>query len=123
MKRFPTAVTFHGLTIRASDSRALARRLRDILGWPTLRSSPREIVLGEGPELFLRIVPGSRTARDGVAEVHLAVKDLAKTRRQNREDALGGDSLRDELSEGFDLVQREFRRAPSARWKRKHSRG
>lgn len=118
MKRHPRPLAFHGVDLRARDPKALARRLREILGWKTLRETSREIVLGEGPELFVRIVPAARGERDGVAEVHLAVEDLAKTRLRTQEDALGGDSRTEAAADGLSLTLREFRRAPGARWRR-----
>jgi hypothetical protein len=118
-KDAPAPVAFHGITIRARDPEALARRARAILGWPVLRRSRTEVVLGEGPELFLRIVRTRRGEGEGVSEVHLAVEKLAKSRRKTVEDPLGGDSRTDELLDGVALTLREFKRAPGGTWQKK----
>jgi len=112
----PVPVAFHGITFRARDPEALARRARAILGWPVLRKTRREIVLGDGPELFLRIVRGEP---DGVVELHLAVEKLSKSRRRTERDDLGGDSCSEDLIEGLALTLREFKRAPGRKWNKK----
>jgi hypothetical protein len=117
-KNRPVPVAFHGIAIRARDPEAVARRVARILGWPVLRKNRSEIVLGEGPELFLRIVRAERGEADGVAELHLAVEELSKSRRNTEADALGGDSRSDALIDGLFVTLREFKRAPGRKWKR-----
>ena len=118
-KDLPAPVAFHGIAVRASDPDAAARRAREILGWPVLRRTRSEIVLGEGPELFLRIVRARRGESEGVSELHLAVENLSKSRRKTSPDPLGGDSRSDALIRGVALTLREFRRAPKGAWKKK----
>ena len=115
-KRRPVPVAFHGIALRVRDPEAVARRARAILGWPVLRKARGEIVLGEGPELFLRILRGEL---EGVVEMHLAVEDLSKSRRKTERDDLGGDSRSEDLVESLALTLREFKRAPRAKWKKK----
>ncbi|MEO8432932.1 MAG: hypothetical protein ABI592_15615 [Acidobacteriota bacterium] len=119
MKRAPSPLAFHGIGIRAHDPQALARRCRDLLGWRTLSSSRREIVLGEGPELFLAIRPTRSGEAEGVEEIHLAVEHLKRSRRRATEDSLGGDSWSVSLLAVLALTMREFRRAPKPRWRRR----
>lgn len=119
MKKPPKSVAFHGITLHASRPEALARRLRAVLGWPTLVSSRREIILGNGPELFIQILRSRRGQSDGVSEIHLAVEDLSKTRRKTTSDPLGGEAVSAELDAGLHLTLREFQRAPARRWRRK----
>jgi len=114
----PVPIAFHGITLRARDPEAAARKVAAILGWPMLRSSRNEIVLGDGPELFLRIVRARQGESDAVAEIHLAVEKLAKSRRKTAPDPLGGDSRSDQLTEGVALTLREFKRAPAGSWKK-----
>lgn len=118
-KDAPVPVAFHGIAIRANDPDAVARKAAGILGWPVLRRRRGEIVLGDGPELFLRILRARRGEREGVSELHLAVEQLAKTRRKTEPDALGGDSRTDEILEGVALTLRDFQRAPKGTWKKK----
>lgn len=115
----PVPVAFHGIAIRTADPEAAARKAAGILGWPVLRRSRSEVVLGEGPELFLRILRARRGEDDGVAELHLAVENLARGRRKTKPDPLGGDSRTDQLIEGVALTLREFKRAPGGGWKKK----
>jgi hypothetical protein len=82
------------------------------LGFRVLFRNAREIVLGEGPELFIRLRRGRGPAR--IAETHLAVRDLRSGAASP--DALGGDSARVTIGEAV-LVLRRFRRAPSPRWR------
>jgi catechol 2,3-dioxygenase-like lactoylglutathione lyase family enzyme len=111
---------FHGVTIACADPAASAEKWRRLLRLPVLRRAPGEVVLGGGPELFVRFVRRSGPAR--VEEVHLAVDDLAAFRRGSASDALGGDSFSREL-DGATLLVRRFARPPRPRWKRKRSRG
>jgi hypothetical protein len=112
-------VGIHGLEIRSADPAALARRLSDLLGLPVLRRSRGEIVLGRGPELFIAVRRAGRSQPEGVEEVHVAVKEIAASRRKAREDALGGDSWTRPLDHALSLTVREFRRAPGKAWRRK----
>jgi hypothetical protein len=121
-KNHPAPVAFHGLAIRARNPEAAARRAAAILGWPILRKSRNEIVLGEGPELFLRFLRAAPGQREGVDEIHLAVEDLSKSRRKTEADALGGDSRTETVTDGVALTLREFKRAPRGKWKRPRSR-
>jgi hypothetical protein len=117
-KKRPVPVAFHGIAFRARHPEALARRAREIFGWKILRKTRSEIVLGDGPELFLRIVRGEP---DGVVELHLAVENLSKSRRRTERDDLGGDSRSENLIEGVALTLREFKRAPGPKWRKKRS--
>jgi hypothetical protein len=121
-KRTVSPLAFHGVTIRSADPEAAARRCRSLLGWRVLRRSSREIVLGEGPELFLWIRRAGMGEREGVEEIHLAVENLATARRAARPDALGGDSWTRPLADSLALTLREFLRAPAARWRKKRKR-
>lgn len=118
-KNRPVPIAFHGITIRAGDLEAAERRARRILGWPVLRRTRSEVILGEGPELFVRITRARRGEAEGVSELHLAVEKLSKDRRKTAPDPLGGDSRSEELIPQAALTLREFKRAPSGTWKRK----
>jgi hypothetical protein len=116
-----TPLAFHGIVIRSRDPKALARRLRAVLGWRVLRETAREIVLGDGPELFVTIRRAAlrragRDAVEGVEEIHLAVKDIRRARRKTEEDALGGDSFSAEVAPGLTLAVRELKRAATKSW-------
>ena len=111
---------FHGITIACADPAAAAERWRRLLRLPVLRRAPGEVVLGAGPELFVRFRRRSGPPR--VEEVHLAVADLAPLRRPASSDALGGESFSREL-DGATLFVRRFARPPRPRWKRKRRRG
>lgn len=82
----------------------------------------REIVLGEGPELFVSIRAARGDEREGVEEIHLAVKDIRKSRRAAPPDPLGGDSWTRPLKDFLALTLREFKRAPAAKWRKKRTR-
>jgi len=114
-----TPLAFHGVVIRARDPRALARKLREVLGWGVLRASSREIVLGDGPELWIAIRPSPKSESESVAELHLAVKDIARSRRKAEEDPLGGDSWSAEIGNALTLTVREPKRAPARSWVKK----
>ena len=118
MKKRPTPVAFHGIAVRVRDPRAAARRIRGVLGWRVLFETSREIVLGDGPELFLSLRRAGGNTRSGVEEMHLAVEKLALSRRKSRADALGGDSWTVDIADGVSLVVRELRRAPGKRWRK-----
>lgn len=118
MNKRPTPVAFHGFALRVRDPRAAARRIRDVLGWPVLFETSREIVLGDGPELFLSLRRAGGSTRPGIEEMHLAVEKLGRSRRKSRADALGGDSWTVDVGDGVALVVRELRRAPAARWRK-----
>ena len=121
-RKRPVPIAFHGITIRAADPVAAARRAAGILGWPVLRRRRGEVVLGEGPELFLRFVRAAPGEAAGVAELHLAVEELARIRRRTERDDLGGDSAAAMLGDGLALTLREFTRAPGPKWKRPRKR-
>jgi hypothetical protein len=103
----------HGVVLRSADPAALARRWTELTGMEPFRRSRREIVLG-GPELFVIVRKGRA---DAVEELHLAVKKIAAGGRRTRPDPLGGDSWEKSLG-AFSLIVREFRRPPSARWRK-----
>jgi hypothetical protein len=109
---------FHGLVLGSSDPDALARVWMELTDLPVLRRSRREIVLGNGPELFVAIRRLRRGAPDRLEEAHLAVRDLAGTRRRGAPDALGGNSWRRRAG-ALDLVVRELERPPGAAWRKK----
>ena len=117
-KRQPDLLGFHGLVLGSTDPQALAVRWQELTGLPVLRRSRREFVLGHGPELFVTIRRLRRGEPDRLLEAHLAVKDLAKTRRSGEPDALGGDSWRRRAG-SLDLVLRELARPPGAGWRKK----
>jgi hypothetical protein len=108
---------FHGVVFRSADPAALARRWTELTGLEPLRKSRREIVLG-GPELFVVLRKAARSEAEGLAELHIAVKEIDVPRRKARPDPLGGDSWGKTLG-GFDLVVRQFRRPPARGWRRK----
>lgn len=118
MKSGPVALAFHGIAIRSRNPKALARRLRAVLGWPVLRKNAREVVLGAGPELFISIQPARRgDPCEGVSELHLAVEQIRRARRRTEPDLLGGDSWTIDVVPGLAWTVREFRRAPRGRWR------
>ncbi|MEO8191654.1 MAG: hypothetical protein ABI682_15075 [Acidobacteriota bacterium] len=84
-----------------------------------LRRGQNELVLGDGPELFIAIRRAARGEAEGVGEVHRAVKAISNSRRRRASDDLGGDSWTRPLAEGVALTMREFQRAPAARWRKK----
>jgi hypothetical protein len=109
----------HGLVIRARDPRAVAARLRRILGWSTLASTKSEIRVGIGPEMFLAIRrdPGAGD-RITLENLQVAVRGISGLRRKAHDDALGGDSWTRSAGEGLSITVREFRRPPRVRWRR-----
>ena len=116
-KAKPELLGIHGIVFRSADPPADARRWTELTGLTTLRKTRREIVLG-GPELFIVLRRATRTSAEGLEEIHLAVKDIALTRRKSSPDPLGGDSWRKHLSD-IELVMRQFRRPPAPAWRRK----
>lgn len=120
-KREPELLGFHGLTFRSPDPEKLAARWQKLTGLPVLRRSPREIVLGHGPELFVAFRRAAAFGADRLEEAHLAVKKIAETRKKAQPDALGGDSWEREAGRVL-VVGRQFRRPPSARWKKNRKR-
>ncbi|MCA1581505.1 MAG: hypothetical protein LC796_08960 [Acidobacteria bacterium] len=122
MKKNPTALAFHGLTIRSPDPEALAGKCQALLGWQVLVRGRGRIVLGDGPELFLEIRRGRRGEPEGVQQIHLAVKHLERGRRAASRDDLGGDSWSRPLTPALGLTLRQFRRAPSPQWRKKRKR-
>ncbi|MEP6769095.1 MAG: hypothetical protein ABJC61_10525 [Acidobacteriota bacterium] len=119
MKKIPTALGFHGLTIRTRDPEGLAEKCRVLLGWQILRRRRDGIVLGDGPELFLEILRARPSQAEGVEQIHLAVKHLERSRRPARPDGLGGDSWSRPLLPALGLTLREFERVPSPKWRKK----
>jgi len=124
IRKRPVPLAFHGIAIRSRDPKKTARRLRELLGWSVLSRTRREVVLGAGPELFLaiRTSPPDASESERVDEIHLAVKEIGRSRRRTEKDPLGGDSWIAEILPSLTLVSREFRRAPSPRWRRKRRR-
>jgi hypothetical protein len=110
---------FHGIVVVADDPTASARRWRELAAFPVLRRTRSEVVLGAGPELFVALRRPRRGEKPGVVELHLAVKEIARTRRRAAPDALGSDSWARPLREGGRLVVREFKRAPGRLWRKK----
>ncbi len=119
MKPAPIPLAFHGIVIRVREPEAVARTIRELLGWRTLSRGAHDIVLGEGPELFLAIRKTGRGETEGVESLHLAVERLSRSRRRSAPDALGGDSWTRPLIGDLALTVREFRRAPGSRWRAK----
>lgn len=113
----PELLGLHGLVFSSADPNALVDRWSELTGVTPLRRSRREIVLG-GPELFVIVRRSKKGSADSLEEVHLAVEEIAPTRKAAREDALGGDSWSRKIGE-FVLVVREFRRAPARPWRRR----
>ena len=110
--RYGEALGFHGLVLPSRDPEGEARRWTAALGWPVLRRSRHEVVLGLGPELFVALV----RVRGGAApppEVHLAVRELRDAHR--RKDPLGGDSVKRDFGAAR-LIVREFCRPPASNW-------
>lgn len=116
-KKVPELLGIHGLVFSSADPSALAERWSSLTGSTALRRSRREIVLG-GPELFVIVRRSKKGSADALEEVHLAVEDLAATRRKSTKDPLGGDSWSRRVGD-FVLVVRQFRRPPSASWRRR----
>ena len=109
----------HGIVLSSADPAALAARWRKLTGLAPLSRSRREIVLG-GPELFVIVRKNRGASTDALEEVHLAVEDIAATRRKAARDALGGDSWSRSVG-AFDLVVRQFRRPPGKAWRRRRA--
>ncbi len=109
----------HGLTFRSANPRGLAEKWRSLSGLGPLRKTREGYVLG-GPELFVIVRKGRAASPDALLEIHLAVKDVAVTRRKTVKDALGGDSWSCSLG-SFDLVVRQFQRPPAPSWRQRRS--
>lgn len=118
MKRETEILGFHGLVFRSADPERTAKEWRAMLGLPVLRRQRGEIVLGAGPELFVRILKGRRGEAEGLVEIHAAVEEISATGRKSAPDPLGGDSWSRAAGETRVWV-RQFRRAPSAAWRKK----
>lgn len=115
--RDPGLLGIHGLVFSSADPSAFAERWSALAGLTALSRSRREIVLG-GPELFVTVRKAKAGSADSLEEVHLAVEKIAATRKERREDALGGDSWSRSVG-AFDLVVRQFRRPPRRAWRRR----
>ncbi|HEY6064918.1 MAG TPA: hypothetical protein VIY96_02110 [Thermoanaerobaculia bacterium] len=115
-KQKPELLGVHGIVLASADPAKLARRWTALTGLEPLRRTRREILLG-GPALFvlIRKVAGST---DRIEEVHLAVKEIAVTRRKTNRDPVGGDSWKKSLGD-LEVVMRQFRRAPARTWRRR----
>jgi len=114
VKREPLG--FHGVTIGCPDPAGAARKWRALVGFPVLRRSADEVILGAGPELFVRF--RRRPGAAAVEELHLAVEEIGAFRRPSAADPLGGRSfVRD--APGAALVVRQLERAPAGRWKKR----
>lgn len=118
MKREIEILGVHGLVLRAADPGRMARLWQSLLGLPVLRRRSDEILLGAGPELFLSIRKLRRGEAEGLAEVHVAVKQLSATGKKGNPDPLGGDSWSRAVG-NTRVTVRQFRRAPSAAWRKK----
>jgi hypothetical protein len=105
----------HGLVFRSDDPRRLAERWQSLSGLRPLRRTGGRYVLG-GPEFFVIVRKGR--APDALEEVHLAVENIAATRKKTARDALGGDSWSRRVG-AFELVVRQFQRPPAASWRPK----
>src|SRR4029453_11045325 len=66
---------FQGVVLRSTDPASLARRLTQLTGLEPLRKSRREIVLG-GPELFVVLRRAVRSEAEGLAGLHVGVRQL-----------------------------------------------
>jgi hypothetical protein len=110
--RHGEALGFHGLVLPSRDPEGEARKWTAALGWPVLRRSRHEVVLGLGPELFVALVRVRGKAAPP-PEVHLAVRELRDANR--RKDSMGGDSVERDFS-GARLIVREFCRPPASTW-------
>jgi hypothetical protein len=108
--RFEEPLGFHGVELPSSDPARDARRWVAALGLRVLRRSSREVVLGAGPALFVRLV---RAPEGAPVELHLAVEGLRA--KDARADELGGDAVTRALG-GARVTVREFRRPSSGRW-------
>ncbi len=108
---------FHGLVFRSANPRRLAEEWRSLTGLGPLRKTRGGYVLG-GAELFVIVRKGRAASADALEQVHLAVEDVAATRRKTAEDPLGGDSWSRRLG-SLELVVRQFQRPPSGPWRRK----
>ena len=113
--RIGSPLGFHGVVLPVRDPEAEARRWSAALGWPVLRRSRREVVLGKGPELFVAFVRASGSGEASIPELHLAVEELREAGRES--DSMGGESVRREFSAAR-LCVREFSRPPDGRWRR-----
>lgn len=107
---------FHGVVLPSADPESEARRWAAALGWRVLRRSRSEVVLGNGPELFLAFVRASEAGEAASRPaVHLAVERLRDSSRGR--DAMGGESVRRDFGAGT-LYVREFTRPPASSWRR-----
>lgn len=117
--KYEEPLGLHGMVVLSESLEEDARRWQKVSGFPILRRTSREIVLGYGPELFVILRRASR-GRAGIAEIHLAVRGLRAA--DAAPDALGGRSAERGLS-GLRLVIREFEGPPRGPWRRKRSSG
>jgi len=117
--RFGALLGLHGLVIRVDDLAAAERELREALGLSVLRRTRREVVLGEGPELFVRLRQAAGARPPVVEEIHVAVRGLET--RAGRPDALGGLAVVRRVS-GSTLWVREFRSEPGPSWRKRRTR-
>ena len=111
--RFEALLGMHGVTLRVDDLASAVRVIRRALGLEVLRRTRGEVVLGSGPECFVRLRRGDRP---GVEEVHVAVRELESG--VGKPDALGGRSVERRIS-GLSLIVRQFEAEPDPRWRRK----
>jgi hypothetical protein len=107
----PEPLGIHGLVFSSARPASLARRWIELTGLKPLRRSRSEIVLG-GPELFVVVRKRRAISATRLEEVHIAVEEIAVTRRKTLPDPLGGDSWKRMLGD-LALVVREFRRPPA----------
>jgi len=112
---------FHGVVVQSPRPRAAARAWSRSTGLPARQRGP-EFLLGRGPELFVLIRRAPPGEEERIVELHLAARDLPIRRSRVVPDALGGDGFSREAP-GARLVVREFRRPPSAAWRRRRGKG
>jgi catechol 2,3-dioxygenase-like lactoylglutathione lyase family enzyme len=113
--KFEARLGVHGVVIRVEDLAAAERAFRKALGIPVLRRTRREVVLGDGPELFITLRRAAGVRSTVLEEIHVAVRGLET--RAAGSDALGGVAVLRRVS-GSSLWVREFRSEPSPSWRK-----
>ena len=113
--RFDARLGIHGVVIRVDDLAAAERAFREALGLSVLRRTRREVVLGEGPQLFLTLRHAAGARTPVLEEIHVAVRGLEA--RKGEADALGGVAVMGRVS-GSTIWVREFRSEPGRSWRK-----